>query len=247
MTEKGGSGTHDLLGIAPAGRAVERVTDSVLSGAEALLAKICFPAAEEFGLLLRDKVSRWRQQNVLSTVEKAQPLLQAAAENRHGPPRLIVESLNHASWADREEVQQMWAGLLASSCTPDGKDDSNWIFINLLGQLTGMQVHILKAACEEATKMVTASGLIGAHNLGRTADELVALTGCGDVQRIDRELDHLRVLGLIEAGFLPGSGKPPYADIHPTPLALHLYVRAQGSLQNPVEYFGLSTGKASPA
>ncbi len=42
---------HDLLGIAPIGRAVERVTDSVLSGAEALLARVCLPGAEEFGLL----------------------------------------------------------------------------------------------------------------------------------------------------------------------------------------------------
>src|SRR5687767_11648662 len=31
-------GTHDLLGIAPVGRAVERVTDSIVSGAQALLA-----------------------------------------------------------------------------------------------------------------------------------------------------------------------------------------------------------------
>ncbi len=248
MTEKSGFGTHDLLGIAPVGRAIERVSDSVLSGAEALLGKICLPAAEEFGLLLRDKVSRWRQQNVLSTVAKAQPLLEAAAaENRHAPPRLIMEGLNHASWADREEVQQMWAGLLASCCTAGGDDDSNWIFINLLGQLTAMQAGILKAACEAATKIVQPNGLIAAHALSRTADELVALTGCTDVQRIDRELDHLRALGLIEAGFLGGSGKPPLADIHPTPLALHLYVRAQGSLQSPAEYFGLSRGGAWPA
>jgi hypothetical protein len=248
MSEKNGLGSHDLLGIAPVGRAVERVTDSLLSGAEALLGKICLPAAEELGLLLRDKVSRWRQQNVLSTVAKAQPLLQAAArENRHAPPRLIMESLNHASWADREEVQQMWAGLLASSCTADGDDDSNWVFINLLAQLTAMQARILKDSCEAAIKTVQPNGLIGADSLRRTADELVNLTGCGDVQRIDRELDHLRVLGLIEAGFLTGSGKPPVADVHPTPLALHLYVRAQGSLQSPIEYFGLSADGPPPA
>ncbi len=248
MSEKSGFGTHDVLGIAPVGRAVEHVTDSVLSGAEALLGRICLPAAEEFGLLLRDKVSGWRQRNVLSTVAKAQSLLEAAvSEKRHAPPRLIMESLNNASWADREDVQQMWAGLLASSCTADGHDDSNWIFINLLGQLTSMQAGILKAACEAATKVVRADGLIDALGLTRTAEELVALTGCTDVQRIDRELDHLRVHGLIAVGFMGGFSKQPLADIHPTALALHLYVRAQGSLQSPIEYFSLSTDGAPPA
>ena len=59
MGEDHGLKVQDVLGIAPVGRAVERVTDSVLSGAEAVLGRVCLPAAEEFGLLLRDKVSRW--------------------------------------------------------------------------------------------------------------------------------------------------------------------------------------------
>ncbi|MBI4611772.1 MAG: DUF4393 domain-containing protein [Candidatus Rokubacteria bacterium] len=208
-------GTHDLLGIAPLGRAVERVADSVVSGAEALLARVCLPAAEEFGLLLRDKVSGWRQRNVLATVTKAQPMLDAAAaEYRHAPPRLITESLSHASWADSEEVQQMWAGLLAPSCTSDGRDDSNWIFINLLGQLTEMQARVLKAACEAETKIIQPDGLVAAEALHRNADELIEMTGCADIQRIDRELDHLRALGLIQFGFLSGFAAQPLADVN---------------------------------
>jgi hypothetical protein len=243
MSEKTGIG--DLLGIAPVARAVERVTDSVVGGAEALLGRVCLPAAEEFGLLLRDKVSGWQQQNLLSTVAKAQPLLEvAASQNRHAPPRLIMETLNHASWAESGEVQEMWAGLFASSCTANAADDSNWIFINLLGQLIAMQAYILKTACETAPKVLQPNGLITADELYRTGNELVALTGCTDVQRIDRELDHLRVLGLISFGFRGGFQSEPWADIRPTTLALHLYVRAQGSLQNPIEYFGLVPGDA---
>lgn len=44
MTEKSRAGAHDLLGVAPIGRAVERVTDAVVSGAEALLRRsVCPP------------------------------------------------------------------------------------------------------------------------------------------------------------------------------------------------------------
>jgi hypothetical protein len=245
MSEKRGLDAPDLLGITPVARALERVTDSVLSGAEALLGRICLPAAEEFGLLLRDKVSRWRQQNVLSTVARAQPLLQqAASDNRHAPPRLIMESLNYASWADHEEVQQMWAGLLASSCTLDGEDDSNWIFINLLAQLTAMQARILNFSSETAEKRALPSGLIVSRGLARTADELVGLTGCTDIQRIYRELNHLCALGLIQFAFSAGSDKQAQADIRPTSLALHLYIRAQGSLESPMEYFSCSAADA---
>jgi hypothetical protein len=242
MSEKGDIGARDLFGIAPVARAVERVTDSVLSGAEATLGRICLPAAEELGLLFRDKVSAWRQRNVLSTVTKAQPALDAAAaKNCRASPRLIMESLNQASWTDREEVQAMWAGLLVSSCTESGIDDSNWIFINLLSQLTTLQVSILNAACESATKVVTIGRLIAAKMIRQSQEELIALCACKDLQRIDRELDHLRALGLIEGGILPNS-EISFAEFCPTALALHLYVRAQGSAKSPSEYFHLNEG-----
>jgi hypothetical protein len=241
-----GTGAHDLLGIAAVARAVERVTDSAVRGAEAVLARVCLPAAEEFGLLFRDKVGEWRRRNAVATVQKAQRQLEeAASEDRHAPPRLILESLSHASWTDSEEVQEMWAGLLASSCTHGGRDDSNWIFINLLGQLTEMQAYVVKFACETVNKTVLSNGLIGTAALYQESTELVALTGCPDVQRIDRELDHLRALGLMEVGFTVRATEP-LADIRPSPLALHLYVRAQGSAQSPIEYFGLAAGKAMP-
>lgn len=241
-TDENSVGVHDLLGVAPISRAVERVTDAVVSGAEALLGRICLPAAEEFGLFLRDKVSGWRQRNVVATVIKAQPMLEAAAaEHRHAPPRLIAESLNHASWADSEEVQQMWAGLLASSCTEDGKDDSNWVFINLLGQLTAMEAAIVRFSCVQSTKILRPDGLIAAEALYCDAEQLRDITGCRDIQRIDRELDHLRTLGLIAIGFHSSVAKEPLADVAPTALALHLYVRSQGCNQSPVEYFGLLT------
>lgn len=164
MTKKPVSGAQDLLGIAPVGRAVERVTDSALSGAEALLSRVCLPAAEEFGLLLRDKVGEWRRQNTIATLGKAQaPLERAAAEDRHAPPRLIIESLKHASWAETDDVQEMWAGLIASSCTEGGTDDSNWIFINLLGQLTAMQAGLLWARPPTRGKPFTASAYLTRH------------------------------------------------------------------------------------
>lgn len=236
----------DLLGIAPVGRALERVTDSALGGIEAVLGRVCLPAAEELGLHFRDKVSRWRAKNYEATLNKATPLLEAAAlEGRSAPPRLVIRALGSASWADTAEVQALWAGLVASSCTHDGRDESNWIFICLLEQLTSLQVKVLTFACEQATKVALANGLFQTYGLMRVASELKTLTGCDDVHRLDRELDHLRELGLIQIGF-HGFSSELEADIQPTALAVHLYVRAQGSLASPIDYFKMKSEQETP-
>ncbi len=248
MSEKPSIKVTDLLGVAPVARVTERLSDSVLGGAEALLGRVCLPAAEEFGLLLRDKVSAWRQRNLVATALRAKQRLEAAADGgKQAPPRLIIESLQHASWSEDPDVQEMWAGLLISSCTPDGVDDSNWVFINLLNQLTGMQALLLRYACEQSQKSLYPDGIVHAEGLYRTIDEIQAILLCSDFHRIDRELDHLRVLGLIAHGFMIGLVARPHADLRPTTLGLHLYVRCQGSLEDPASFFALKADGDSNA
>lgn len=49
-------------------------------------------------------------------------------EDKKALPRLVVLTLEQVYWVDADEVREMWAGLLASSCTIDGKDESNLIY-----------------------------------------------------------------------------------------------------------------------
>jgi hypothetical protein len=229
----------DILGIKPIGEAANTLVKGTVEGAAAFLGRICLPAAEEFGLLLRDKVSHWRIQNLVKIAEKAERKLKAEpnAESRHAHPRLVSLTLEQGSWAESDEVQEMWAGLLASACTEDGKDDSNLIFVNLLSQLTTAQVSVLKYSCEKSNKYITQAGWIAATDLSITLEELIDISGLKDFHRLDRELDYLRALDLITVGFNENSTD---AEITPTPLALHLYVRCQGSLKSPVDYFDLN-------
>ena len=81
-------------------------------------------------------------------------------------------------------------------------------------------------------------------------DKLVEITGCHDTHRLDRELDHLRAFELIGAGGTFGAGggfnmnDTLDASISVSPLALHLYVRGQGFIGSPVEFFDLTTKTA---
>ena len=158
-------------------------------------------------------------------------------ELKHSHPRLISSILEHGSWSEDSTVQDMWAGLLASSCTPDGQDDSNLIFINLLSQLTKSQAKLLKFSCENSQKYVERVGLIQVAPLMIKSNDLFNIMKIKDIHVIDRELDHLRSIGLIVGGIIPHRGGE--ANITPSPLALYMYVRCQGSEESPVQYFGL--------
>lgn len=203
------------------------------------------PAAEEFGLLLRDRVTYWRAVNLARIVQKTERKLKDSnqKEKLHAHPRLVSLVLEQGSWIETGEVQEMWAGLLASSCTKDGKDESNLIFMNLLSQLTSLEVKILNFACQKAQMEVDEIGLVTADYFKTTQAELISICEIDDVQRIDREIDHLNALDLIEGCFGMDEDEeeidPSIAYICPTALGINLYVRCQGSLLPPVSFFNL--------
>jgi hypothetical protein len=233
----------DLLGVKPIASAVEHASKATIEGASNFLSSICMPVAEEVGLLLRDRVRAYRAQNTAAILleaetklEKHQPGAEVAAH-----PRLVAATLDSGGWSDDDSMQKMWAGLLASACTPDGHDDSNLIFTDLLSRLTASQARIVNFACEMTPKTIGGHGLIVPRKQHMVAtQELLEISGLSDIHRLDMELDHLRGNGLIEVGFdgtLPTAGT---VDATATGLALNFYVRCQGYIGSAPDYFGLT-------
>jgi len=64
---------------------------------------------------------------VVSKAE-AKPNASAESANVHAHPRLVGLILEQGSWVALDEMQEMWAGLLASSCTESGDDESDLMF-----------------------------------------------------------------------------------------------------------------------
>lgn len=231
MSEK----VSDVLGLKSVGDAALKVVE----GVGAFLGRICLPVAEEYGLHLRDKVHRWRNENLVKVAQIAEQRLNESdtPEGVAAHPRLVAGILEHGSWTDDPELQSLWGGLLASSCSETGMDDSNVLFMDLLSGLTSVQARVLSYACVHATKFVSGNGLLQADYLIVTKDEVCTIAGTSDIDRLDRELDRLRSVGLIEGGLSPED-----SDVNLTPLALgmHFYVRCQGIRRSPIEYFGVS-------
>lgn len=231
----------DIFGIEPISNAIDKTVQKSLKGIEGFLQLTCKPALGEVGLLIHDQVRHWRLNNVIKMLEKAKGKLDFENNELHlkSHPRVGLSIIENSSFIDNEEVQEMWAGLFASSCTETGTDDENLIFIDLLKQLTTAQAQILKYGVENSRKVIFPNGLVATEELNIHCDNIFELTGIDNYHRVDRELDYLRALGLISTysgGFNPDSADL-VADISPTYLSLSLYVKSQGSKLNPDDYW----------
>lgn len=228
------SNSNDIFGIRPFGEAAKILVDKSFDGLGAFLSSICLPACEEVGLLLRDQVRTWRFANVANMLTKAKGKLDFidGEIQLKAHPRVAMSIIENASVVDDEILQEWWAGLFASSCTEDGRDDQNLVFSNLLKQLTVLQVKLLGYCCINCIKSRYPNGLILCRDkIQMDIDKIIEITGVDDMYRIDREIDHLGYLGLLTSGAFSYSGfivdeKQLIADLIPSSLGLNLFYKA---------------------
>lgn len=197
------SDKKDLLGLKPVGKVIEKSVD----GLGAFLGKICMPVAEEIGLYFQDKVKVWRANNATEIGKRAENLVDAngGIQGKSIHPLLAWKIVENGSFADSSELQDAWAGLLASSCG-ERPDDSNHIFIDILGQLTSLQVRIIDYSCKNSYKFVSKQGLIQSDDLSVSMEAIFEICDSDDLHRIDREMDRMSAIGLfagLGGGFHP--------------------------------------------
>jgi hypothetical protein len=141
----------------------------------------------------------------------------------------------------------MFAGLLASSCTEGGNDDSNVVFIETLGNLTSLQAKLFAFSCEKADKMLKGDLINSAREFVLyNLDEISAATGCSDIQRLDIETDSLRQKGLLTEN---GGLHPDLIGtiiLTPSAFGLHMYIRCCGSRKKPAEFFANTITERRP-
>ncbi|MRG98638.1 Abi-alpha family protein [Polyangium spumosum] len=227
------SSTGDLLGLAPYGEAVKLGVDRATSGIGQLLTWICKPAAEEIGLLFRDKIRAWRAVNAEKIAKETLRLLLERGDDPAklaAPPQLVHAILDSGSWTEDELLQRLWAGLLASACNVEGNDNRSQKFVDHLKRLSPAQAKILKFACEMGPKKLTSAGLLYTEDFVVSIECLKTLTALRELEDIDAELDHLRHLGLLmeNGGGIPLHSDATNANIAPSALGLYLFARCSG-------------------
>ncbi|MBO7144315.1 MAG: DUF4393 domain-containing protein [Salinivirgaceae bacterium] len=236
----------DVLGLKPVAETGLEVTKATIEGVSSFLEIVCKPCLQELGYLIQDKVRQWRLNNIIRTLEKAKgrmcfdgQTLQLTANARVG-----LTIIDECSQIEDDELQNLWAGLFASSCTTDGRDDSNMNFVDLLKRMSSVEARILDYACRNCKKIQYKNNLLSAQTLIISFDELVTIAETDDIYRLDSELDHMRSIVLLVVGdAISGSGGFMCTDanldanITPSPIALTLYYKTHSIGLSPIEFW----------
>jgi len=211
-----------------------------MAKASAFVDGICPSISEDVKVLFRDRLSTFRVGNAIEIALKAEQLMASGPDNEklRAHPRLVMRILEDGSWADDDAIQQLWAGLLVSSCTEQEEEESNQEFIQLFADLASDHVHIFAAACERAEVTVLGTGQLQAQPLTFTMEELIHITGLHDLNRIDVDIDHLTVYGIFHKRIKSSSySSLTDAVITPSSIGLELYARCNGHRSAPEIFY----------
>ncbi|MGB6975561.1 MAG: PilZ domain-containing protein [Terracidiphilus sp.] len=213
-----------------------------LARAISFLTGLCPSAEEEIRGLLREGLSNYRAMSALEIALRAQELLALSANvaEMRASSRVLLRILQDGSWADTDSIQQLWAGLLATSCSETGGDESSLNFVDLLSQLTPGQIRLMAAACTRSPKSLTGAGKISSRAVACSTRELMSFTGLRDAIRIDRDIEFLSDLGLFMRRVKTSFFSAEDAKIAPTTLGLLLYARCRGFGGKPQDFYGVT-------
>ncbi|MGB6192598.1 MAG: PilZ domain-containing protein [Terracidiphilus sp.] len=219
-----------------------------VAGALAFLSRLCPGSSDEIRRLMREGLSNYRVASAIEIALGAERLLAfgSNSDKLRAPANLVLRILEDGSWADAESTQQLWAGLLATSCTLSGRDDSNLVFISLLSQLTAPHVRMMTAACTKASKYMASMERLSSRPIVLSAHEMMQITGTRDMIRIYRDLEYLVDLGLLTTSVKSPSFSPiEGTELMPTSLGLQLFARCHGHRGAAEDYYGVPNGAIS--
>lgn len=212
-----------------------------LASALAFILRICPSSIADIQKLLREGLSNYRAASAVEIALKAERILTFGprSDALRAPSNLVARILEDGSWADVDSTQQLWAGLLATCCTPGGRDESNLAFVSLLSQITATHLKVLSAACTKATKFMTGTERLSSRPITFTAQEITRITGTRDLIRVHRELQHLSDLGLLKMSVGAASFSPiEDTNVIPTGLGLQFFARCNGYRGAAQEFYG---------
>lgn len=149
-------------------------------------------------------------------------------------PSLVLRILEEGSKVRDGLMQQCWAGLLITCSPADLRVKGRPCFLTLLSALDQVQIRILDAAWTRATQAGWEPGFVFSKSLLCAANEIKEISGERDLVNIERYLNNLHHLGLLEyTEKVSPIGQIEYANLTPTALGLRFYARCAGQAEVP--------------
>jgi hypothetical protein len=206
----------------------------------AFLSRVCPDGAEEIEEWVRARASNHKLANAVNIALKAEKMFvlgPTTVDKGRVNPQVAVRILECGSSSDEDWLHSFWAGLLFTSWSADGRDQSNLEYVELFSQLTVMPLRVFTVVCTRATKVISESG-VSAKPLACNLSEMASTVGSRGMQ-VERDLDSLAALQLIEKRIANTSTllTRDEASITPTSLGLHLFALCNGHRGTLQEFY----------
>jgi hypothetical protein len=198
-----------------------------------LLSQLCRAEANHIIQLFGGELDEARTATAVQIMIEAEKLL--AAEGRVGDlrahPGYVEHLIKFGSWAVGDITKQLWAGLLATSCTPEGTDDSNRELVDLLVNVTPTQALIFVVACNKVSALMAGNEDHPATRILFTQEEMKQLTGRADLTRLATDIAYLFHSGLVDRNYDFTSYIPTEDfDITPSRFGIDVHRKCRGHL-----------------
>lgn len=179
----------------------------VAKAAVNFLGRICNPAADEIGLLLQDKVRAYRNKNFSAIAQKAEKRVDEKNGDPKINPRILYSIYEHGSWSDSDFLQDMWAGLLASSCFDD-ESDRNMLYVDILSKISMAEASLFEYIAKNTEWSINEDTALPESNaIFPNVFELSKDCQIPDMDKLDEAMTHLSALGLIRYEAYPNIEK----------------------------------------
>lgn len=162
------------------------------------------------------------------------------------PAELIMNILEDGSKVDEGYTRHLWAELLASSSYKDSNDTMTLNYAVMLSKIDAVQMRIFDAACKLAMRVGWEPGFGLSKDLYCSAEEIKRITHIQNLVGIERDLNHLFELGLMELTDRPTMCQQlERVNMTPTFMGLKLYARCHGQPEPQEAFQGAKLQKAS--
>lgn len=212
-------GISDLLGRLRVARAL------------AFMLQICPPAMMELSRMLRVRLSNERASRVAHMTHLAEEILHSrrGSFRMRAHPKVVLRILGECSRVDEDLTLQFWAGFLVAACSEGGVPEEDLGFVDLFARLTSIHVRLLVGACHKSGSRNRPPRPRATREFACSPTEVRKIAGIHDLYRIERELNHLFDLGLMERVFTPSPFAPMEGvNLHLTALGRRLCARFWG-------------------
>jgi hypothetical protein len=209
------------------------------------LSRVCHAEAAHVLQLFGGELDEARTATALHIVNGADRLLasEPVAVDLHAHAAHVAHLIKFGSWSIGSLTRDLWAGLLATSCTPNGTDDSNRQFVDLLVNVTPTQALIFVVACNKALDLMSENEDHPSTRIAFTPEEMKQLTGKTDLARVATDIAYLFNSGLLERNFDFTSYIPTEDfDITPARLGIEFYRKCKGERADAESVIGKIEG-----